>query len=161
MGLFTKNKPQVPPAPPKLGSGGADIVPPPGGAGAAIPTPAIPKPHVPLPPAPLGERAVYMQQLRVRIHQQLVERLDVQNLKTLPPDTVRAEVRILIRELCQHEKGLLNSSDQERLMDEVMDETFGLGPLEALLKDPSITDIMINRADRIYVERKGRIELSE
>src|SRR6476660_7704684 len=104
MGLFTKNKPQVPPAPPKLGQSGADIVPVPGTTSAPVPKPAIPAPQ-----APLGERAVYMQQLRVRIHQQLVERLDVQNLKTLPPDTVRAEVRILIRELCQGEKGLLSS----------------------------------------------------
>src|SRR4029453_12482607 len=102
-----------------------------------------------------------MQQLRVRIHQQLVERLDVQNLKTLPPDTVRAEVRILIRELCQSEKGLLSSSEQEKLMDDVMDETFGLGPLETLLKDSSISDIMINRFDKIYVERKGRLERAE
>ena len=110
---------------------------------------------------PQSERSIYLQQLKVRIHQQLVQRLDVQNLRVLPPDTVRAEVRILIRELCQSEKGLINSADQERLMDEVMDETFGLGPLESLLKDPTISDIMVNRCDRIYVERKGRIELSE
>ena len=97
----------------------------------------------------------------MRIHQQLVERLDVQNLRTLPPDTVRGEVRILIRELCQSEKGLINSTDQERLMDEVMDETFGLGPLETLLKDPAISDILVNRFDRIYVERRGRLELSD
>src|ERR1044072_5489537 len=102
MGLFTKSKAAVPPAPPKLGGDGADIVQPP----QAVPAPAIPKPVVPPPPAPLGERAVYMQQLRVRIHQQLVERLDVQNLKTLPADTVRAEVRILIRELCPSETGI-------------------------------------------------------
>ena len=90
-------------------------------------------------PAPMSahdaQRVAYLQQLKVRIHQQLVERLDVQNLMTLPPDTVRNEVRVVIRELCQHEKGLLNSADQERLMDDVMDETFGLGPLEILLKD--------------------------
>src|SRR5438045_9156735 len=86
-------------------------------------------------PPPQTERQVYFQQLKVRIHQQLVERLDVQNLRSLPPDTVRSEVRILIRELCQHEKGLINSTEQDKLMDEVMDEAFGLGPLEALLKD--------------------------
>src|SRR6185295_11613766 len=94
------------------------------------------------------ERQSYMQQLKVRIHQQLVERLDVQNLKTLPPDTVRAEVRILIRELCQSEKGLLSSAEQEKLMDDVMDETFGLGPLETLLKDVTVSDILVNRFDR-------------
>ena len=114
-------------------------------------------------PAPIvrGEREIYFDKMKVRIHQQLVERLDVQNLKLLPPETVRQEVRELIRELCQTEKGLLNSADQERLMDEVMDETFGLGPLEALLKDPAITDILVNRFDRIYVERRGRLELSD
>jgi pilus assembly protein CpaF len=105
-----------------------------------------------------AERSSQFDQLKVRIHQQLVQRLDVQNLRSLPPDTVRAEVRIVIRELCQSERGLLSSQDQERLMDEVMDETFGLGPLETLLKDPTITDILINRFDKIYVERRGRLE---
>jgi pilus assembly protein CpaF len=107
------------------------------------------------------ERQQYLSGLRVRIHQQLVEKLDIQNLRTLPQDTVRGEVRQLIRELCQSEKGLLSSTEQERLMDEVMDETFGLGPLESLLKDPTISDILVNRFDRIYCERKGRLELSE
>ncbi|MEA2710020.1 MAG: pilus assembly protein CpaF [Phycisphaerales bacterium] len=158
MGLFTKNKAVVPPAPPKLGQDGSDIVAPPG---SMVQQPAIPLPPQPPPQAPLGERAVYMQQLRVRIHGQLVERLDVQNLKTLPPDTVRAEVRILIRELCQSEKGLLTSNEQEKLMDDVMDETFGLGPLETLLKDPSVSDILVNRFDRIYVEKRGRLERAE
>src|SRR4051794_5147119 len=129
---------------------------------AATPPPArMPAAHTPIPQPVRGEREIYFEKMKVRIHQQLVDRLDVQNLKTLPPETVRQEVRALIRELCQTEKGLLNSSDQERLMDEVMDETFGLGPLETLLKDPNITDILVNRFDRIYVERKGRIELSD
>ena len=110
---------------------------------------------------PPTERNTKFEDLKVRIHQQLVERLDVQNLRTLPPDAVRAEVRILVRELCQSEKGLLNSSEQDRLMDEVIDETFGLGPLETLLKDPTISDILINRYDRIYVERRGRLEQVE
>ena len=118
-------------------------------------------PPVAAPPPVQSERSIYLQQLKVRLHQQLVQRLDVQNLRVLPPETVRGEVRVLIRELCQSEKGLINSADQERLMDEVMDETFGLGPLESLLKDPTISDILVNRCDRIYVERKGRIELSE
>jgi pilus assembly protein CpaF len=152
MGLFSRSSSTVAPA-------------------AGVPTPAPqdpvfapvvqpPRPHIPAVPQ-LGERQVYMQQLKVRIHQQLVDRLDVQNLRTLPPDTVRSEVRVLIRELCQSEKGLINSLEQEKLMDEVMDETFGLGPLEAALKDPAVTDILVNRFDRIYVERKGRLEMSE
>ena len=84
----------------------------------------------------------------------------MQNLRAMPPETVRGEVRSLIRDLCQSEKGLINGADQERLMDDVMDETFGLGPLETLLKDPTISDILVNRFDRIYCERRGRLELS-
>ena len=118
------------------------------------------------PPAPprssqQNERQSYLQQLKVRIHQQLVSRLDLQNLRTLPAATVREEVRVLVRELCQSEKGLINSADQERLMDDVMDETFGLGPLETLLKDQNISDILVNRFDRVYIERNGRLESSE
>ena len=65
------------------------------------------------------------------------------------------EVRVLIRELCQSEKGCSTAAEQERLMDDVMDETFGLGPLETLLKDPTITDILVNRFDRIYCRAQG------
>src|SRR5258705_9571988 len=106
----------------------------------------------------MSERQIYLEKTKVRIHQQLVERLDVQNLRTVPQDQVRKEVRSVIKDLYQLEKGLLTSSEQERLMDEVMDETFGLGPLEAMFKDPTITDILINRFDRVYVERRGRLE---
>ncbi len=145
-----------------LGAGGATKDGKPGSPGApkiSLAASIAPAQHVA--PAALSERQLYFQQLKVRIHQQLVERLDVQNLRTLPPETVRSEVRVLVRELCQSEKGLMNSTEQERLMDEVMDETFGLGPLEAILKDPTVSDIMVNRWDRVYVEKRGRIELSE
>src|SRR5205814_517261 len=74
---------------------------------------------------------------------------------------VRAEVRSLVGDLCNNEKVLLTSIEQEKLMDDVMDETFGLGPLEALLKDPTVTDILVNRYDRIYAERKGRLERTD
>jgi pilus assembly protein CpaF len=154
MGLFSRSSATVVQPPPAASQPKTDEP-------VYAPVIAPPRPVMPLSSPPLGERQLYMQQLKVRIHQQLVERLDVQNLRTLPPDTVRSEVRVLIRELCQSEKGLINSIEQERLMDEVMDETFGLGPLEAILKDAAVTDILVNRFDRIYVERKGRLELSD
>jgi pilus assembly protein CpaF len=172
MGLFSKTgsgtatKPVIPPPPPPP-SDGSEIVAPPR-ALSAEPTiksaplmPARPSSILESKPAPIGERQVQLQQLRVKIHQQLVERLDVQNLRSLPPETVRSEVRVLIRELCQSEKGLLSSAEQEKLMDDVMDETFGLGPLETLLKDPAISDILVNRFDRIYCERAGRLDLAD
>ena len=180
MGLFSKSGSTAVLAPPVRASGliGPSLEPTPAsgetpqpmaGSESIVDVPAALQPYTPplapaaqkQPTAPQPERNPYLQQLKVRIHQELVERLDVQNLKTLPPDVVRREVRILIRELCQQEKGLLTSADQERLMDEVMDETFGLGPLEILLKDPAISDILVNRFDRVYVERKGRLDLSD
>ncbi|CAN5461063.1 CpaF family protein [soil metagenome] len=115
----------------------------------------------PLEPTLTPERMAYLQQLRHRIHQQLVERLDVQNLRSMPANIVRQEVSVAVRDLCRSEKGLLSSGQMEKLMEEVMDETFGLGPLESLLKDPNVTDILVNRHDRVYVERRGRLELTE
>src|SRR4051812_19672847 len=166
MGLFTKSNPKpVTPVVPSVGAPGIVDAPPaavvPAGPGPGTPAPlrtATMSPQMVAMPQQ-SERQVYLQKMKLRIHQQLVERLDMQNLKNLPPEVVRGEVRILIRELCQSEKGLINSADQERLMDDVMDETFGLGPLEGLLKDASITDILVNRFDRIYVERRGRLEM--
>src|SRR3954469_9779168 len=157
MGLFTRSNPSaISPQPkPITAAEMAAIAPPP--ASVALQSSRLAM----VQPEPPSERQLYLQQLKVRIHQQLVARLDVQNLRTLPPETVRSEVRVLIRELCQSEKGLINSNEQEKLMDEVMDETFGLGPLEALLKDASISDILVNKFDRIYCERRGRLELSD
>src|SRR5207249_8073830 len=109
--------------------------------------PEFESPAAPAAPAVPAERQSYLQQMKLRLHQQLVERLDVQSLRATPLNVVRQEVRALIRELCQSEKGLLSSVEQEKLMDDVMDETFGLGPLEALLKDPNITDILVNKHD--------------
>jgi pilus assembly protein CpaF len=158
MGLFSRATPAAATAVAETKADGAAAAP------AAPPQPKLrAAPPLPPPPPPpqLTERQQTLQKLKTKVHQQLVERLDVQNLRTLPPDTVRGEVRTLIAELCQTEKHLLNSLEQEKLMDDVLDETFGLGPLEALLKDPTVTDILVNRFDRIYVEKKGRLERSE
>ncbi|MBC7784146.1 MAG: CpaF family protein, partial [Burkholderiales bacterium] len=164
MGLFSRNTP-APAAPvvetPETGTAVKAVEPPkPSDLAATRPLTAPSRPSIVAPPPPT-DRQIYLSQLKLRIHQQLVERLDVQGLKSMPPDLIRQEVRTLIKELCTSEKGLLSSREQDKLMDEVMDETFGLGPLEALLKDSSVSDIMINRWDRIYIERRGRIELSE
>src|ERR671921_696030 len=69
----------------------------------------------------------------------------------------RADGRVA-DELCQRGSSLLNRAERERLVNEVLDETFGLGPLEPLMKDPTITDILINGPKVAYVERKGRLE---
>ncbi len=159
MGLFTRSSTSatspLPPVPSPVNAD--DIVTPP-----SMTLRPPPPQHVTIAPTAQSlERLAYFQQLKTKLHQQLVERLDVQNLKTVPPDVLRGEVRNLVRDLCANEKTLLSSSDQDKLMDDIMDETFGLGPLEQLLKDPTVTDILVNKWDRIYCERKGRLELSE
>ena len=160
MALFSKNDSTTTPetavkiapaeTPSKIPVGGKPISPAVAQLIAPVPSPIPDAAARNAAPAALSERQMYFQQLKVKIHQKLVERLDVQNMRSLPPETVRGEVRILVRDLCQSEKGLINSSEQERLMDDVLDETFGLGPLETLLKDPNISDILVNRFDRIY-----------
>jgi pilus assembly protein CpaF len=166
MGLFSRTNFDTPPeaAKPAAKAAAGATAPAAGAAAAAQAEEYTPRPTMPSRPSlstPQPEKHSHFDQLKVRIHQQLVARLDVQNLRSLPPDTVRAEVRIVIRDLCQSERSLLSSVEQERLMDEVMDETFGLGPLETLLKDPTITDILVNKYDKVYVERKGRLEKVE
>ena len=71
---------------------------------------------------------------------------------------LRREIRLVVEHLCDTEDTLLNRNERERLVDEVLDETFGLGPLELLLKDPTISDILINGPKNIYVERRGKME---
>jgi pilus assembly protein CpaF len=157
MALFAKNPTGVAepvPAPKPVAPAARPAAPP------IVDPPAPPRTSARITPQQ-AERQAYLSQMKVRIHQQLVNRLDLQNLRTLPPATVREEVRVLVRELCQSEKGLISSADQERLMDDVMDETFGLGPLETLLKDPTVSDILVNRFDKVYVERRGRLEFTD
>jgi len=97
--------------------------------------------------------------LKVRIHRKLVEQLDLNAINNDDP-TIRDQVGDLIIDLCEKEDVLLNHVERQRLVSEILDETFGLGPLEVLLKDPSISDILINGPKQIYVERRGALELT-
>ena len=96
--------------------------------------------------------------LKRRIHGKLVDKLDLTRVGELEGDVLRREIRRVVEHLCDSEETLLNRVERERLVDEVLDETFGLGPLELLLKDNSICDILINGPKNIYVERRGKLE---
>src|SRR3972149_152526 len=96
--------------------------------------------------------------LKQRIHSKLVDKLDLSKVGELEGDLLRREIRLVIEHLCDTEDTLLNRNERERLIDEVLDETFGLGPLEGLLKDATISDILINGPRNIYVERRGKME---
>ena len=98
------------------------------------------------------------EQLKQRIHSKLVDKLDLSRVGELEGEVLRREIRLVVEHLCDTEDTLLNRNERERLIDEVLDETFGLGPLEVLLKDQSISDILINGPKSIYVERRGKME---
>jgi pilus assembly protein CpaF len=98
------------------------------------------------------------EELKQRIHSKLVDKLDLSRVGELEGEVLRREIRLVVEHLCDTEDTLLNRTERERLIDEVLDETFGLGPLEMLLKDPTVSDILINGPRNIYVERRGRME---
>jgi len=98
------------------------------------------------------------QQIKADLHRKILERLDLEKLGRTPSDAARDEVLLLIRNTVNSEAVPLSFAERERLSREILDEIFGLGPLEPLLKDPTVSDILVNRFDRVYVERAGKIE---
>ncbi|HYM07520.1 MAG TPA: CpaF family protein [Terriglobales bacterium] len=103
------------------------------------------------------ERTEY-QQVKADLHRKILDRLDLEKLGRTPSDTAREEVLLLIRNTVNSEAVPLSFAERERLAREILDEIFGLGPLEPLLKDPTISDILVNRYNRVYVERAGKLE---
>jgi pilus assembly protein CpaF len=105
------------------------------------------------------ERSEY-QQVKSDLHRKILDRLNLEKLGRTPSDTAREEVLVLIRNSVNSEAVPLSFAERERLSREILDEIFGLGPLEPLLKDPTIADILVNRYDRVYIERNGKLELT-
>jgi pilus assembly protein CpaF len=104
------------------------------------------------------ERTDY-QQVKADLHRKILDRLDLERLgKT--GDSARDEVLVVIRNAVNGEAVPLSFAERERLSREILDEIFGLGPLEPLLKDPTVSDILVNRFDRVYIERSGKLELT-
>jgi pilus assembly protein CpaF len=101
------------------------------------------------------------EELKRIIHSKLVDKLDLSRVSDLAGETLRREIRLVVERLCDTENPLLNRMERERLIDEVLDETFGFGPLEVLLKDPTISDILVNGPHKIYVERRGKLEKTD
>jgi pilus assembly protein CpaF len=105
------------------------------------------------------ERSEY-QQVKADLHRKILDRLDLEKLGRTTGDSARDEVLILIRSSVNSEAVPLSFAEREQLSREILDEIFGLGPLEPLLKDPTISDILVNRFDRVYVERAGKLEIT-
>jgi pilus assembly protein CpaF len=96
--------------------------------------------------------------MKSRLHRTLINRMDLTKLQTLAPEQVHAEVSRLAEAVLAQEAMPLSVAERDRLVSDVQHELFGLGPLEPLLKDPTISDILVNKHDTIYIERRGKIE---
>ena len=107
-----------------------------------------------------ASRSTDFEQVKQRIHGRLIGKLDLSKVGNLEGDVLKREIRSVIEQLCDLEENLMNRTERDRLVEEIMDETLGLGPLELLLKDPLISDILINGPKNIYCERGGKMEKS-
>ena len=100
------------------------------------------------------------QEMKSRLHRALINRMDLTKLGAMAPDQLNAEVSRLAEGVLATEAMPLSTVERERLVSEVRHELFGLGPLEPLLADPTISDILVNTHNRIYIERRGKLEVT-
>ena len=125
----------------------------------ATPSPSSPTAAKPLPPrgGAAAPRKEYLE-LRATVHRKLLNRLNLEALAHAERSRAEGEIRTLLGQLLSEESAPLSLSERETLFAEVLDDVFGLGPLEPLLRDPAISDILVNTAQQVFVERGGRLE---
>ncbi len=99
--------------------------------------------------------------LKVLLHQKLLDMINLAAIEKMPFETFRSEIGEIIGELLIEENKPLNATERSTLVDDILDEVLGLGPIEPLLKDPSVTDILVNTSAQVFVERAGKLELTE
>ncbi len=121
------------------------------------PAPPVSRPEA----SPAGWNRQAMHEIRGRVHRRLLERLNLSNLESSDRAQAAAVIQQVVHELLVEEKTPLNLKEREGLVGQVLDEIFGLGPLEPLLKDAEISDILVNTHQRVFVERRGKLELTE
>ena len=99
-------------------------------------------------------------ELKSRVHQKLLDRVDLSVMEKLPPDRLMTELKSLVEQLLGEEKIPINLTERGSLVSDIQHEILGLGPLEPLLADPTISDILVNTYNQVYVERRGKLELT-
>src|SRR4030095_4252944 len=107
-------------------------------------------------PQRAGESAYF--ELKTRIHRQLIERLDLPKLALLPHDAVQQQIQRIVEDMLAADDTPLSRQEREQLVVEVQHETFGLGPIEPLMQDPTVSDILVNGPRAVYIERRGKLE---
>src|SRR5712671_6019624 len=109
-------------------------------------------------PSPTAVRAADMIfELKSEIHRKLIGVLNLERVSSIPKDRLRAEIGRVVERLLADERVPMTTAEQNRIIEEVLDEVLGLGPLETLLKEPSISDILVNGFDKVYIERNGKL----
>ncbi|NDZ15965.1 pilus assembly protein CpaF [Variovorax sp. WS11] len=98
--------------------------------------------------------------LKGRLHLKLLEKFDLASLDTLAPDALRQEIATMVGRLLQEDQAAVNEAERRTLIRDIQHEMLGFGPIELLMVDPTVSDILVNRFDQIYVERLGRLELT-
>jgi len=101
---------------------------------------------------------VNLEKLKTEIHRALISKLDLEKLSRVNPEQARVAVSNMINEIIAQQRVPLSFEEQEQIQADLLDEVFGLGPLEPLLKDPKISDILINSKDRVFVEKNGLLQ---
>lgn len=101
------------------------------------------------------------QAIKAQIHQALLRRLDLAAIEDMPPERLREELRALVERLLVEDNLVLNASERRSLVRDIQYEMLGFGPLEPLLADPTVSDILVNTCSQVYVERKGKLELTD
>ena len=99
-------------------------------------------------------------ELKSEIHRKLIGVLNLERVSSIPKDRVRSEIGRVVERLLEEERVPMTAAEQNKIIEEVLDEVLGLGPLEPLLKEPSISDILINRHNKIFIERNGKLSES-
>jgi pilus assembly protein CpaF len=115
-------------------------------------------------PAPMEKtftRSNAYQKIKMNMHQQLIEHIDTSQLLSMDSPTTRQQIRQLLAQLLEQDNPPLNDEERRQMVEDLEYETFGLGPIEPLLQDPSIDDILVNRYDEVYIERSGRLERTQ
>ena len=100
------------------------------------------------------------QELKFALHRKLLDKINLDALASIETQTLRNEVRGALTQLIDSEQTLLSAVERNQIVAEVLDEVFGLGPLEPLLQDATVSDILVNGHQQVYVERRGKLELT-
>ncbi|QDS91300.1 Putative conjugal transfer protein [Roseimaritima multifibrata] len=109
---------------------------------------------------PQDARAKRLSELKVQLHKKLISGMDMRVLNNVSTEVMVTQLRAAAEHLCGGHTDLLTQAERTRLIDELVDETLGFGPLEPLLNDPTISDILINGPNSVFVERRGKVEPS-